>query len=54
MNMTTLTTASSIMIKEIAEVKLIAGARRNGSRTPDDAEATAKWAWAPYATRDPS
>ena len=43
MKMTTLTIASSIMVKEIAELKLIASAQRNGRRTLDDAGATAEW-----------
>ena len=43
MKMTTLTIASSVMVREIAELKLIANAQRNGRRTPEDAGATAEW-----------
>ena len=54
MKMTTLTIASSVMVREIAELKLMASAQRNGSRTRMTPGPPPSGAWAPYATRDPS
>jgi hypothetical protein len=43
MKMTTLTIANSVIVKEIAELKLIASTQRNARSTPADAGGTAKW-----------